>query len=744
MKYTIGFFFLLLTIGLTAQKPIGLDDIWLKYTFVAESVPGFNFQNDGKHYTRLENNKIEQYDLTTGERTETVLDGATLGKVKGYAGTIEDYYFSADEKKIVISAGTEKLYRHSTKAYYLVYDRAAKTLMPVYPDGKHRLASLNKQGDKVAFVFENNLYYHDLATGKLTQITTDGAANAIINGATDWVYEEEFSFDRGFEWSPDGQRIAYYRFDERAVPEFTMTNYKGELYPEYETFKYPKVGSVNSQVSIQVYDVASQKSTTVQTGDWEYIPRIKWTQSADQLCVFRMNRHQNELELLLADAQTGATKRLLYEKDKYYIDIDDDLTFLEDGKQFVWSSDRDGFNHLYLYTMDGQLVQQLTQGDWPVTSFYGVDEANGRIYFEAAMQSPLRREIYTKSLRGKDKARPLSSESGWNTATFSSTFDYFVLEHSTINTPPVYSVMNPEGNRLRVIEDNATLVSKASSYQPQPATFCTFKTSEGVELNGYRIEPANKVKGQAYPLFMFVYGGPGSQQVVDNWRGQNYWWFQMLSQQGYTVVCVDNRGTGARGAEFQKMTYLQLGKYETKDQIEAATYLGKQPDIDARRIGIFGWSYGGYMSSLCILKGNEVFKAAIAVAPVTNWRWYDTIYTERYMRTVEENEEGYRQNSPVYFADQLKGDYLLVHGMSDDNVHFQHTAEMANNLIMANEQFDTYFYPNRNHGISGGPTRYHLYRKMTDFLEEKLKGPTAKYGPVVPKQPTIKKGGKKE
>jgi len=434
-----------------------------------------------------------------------------------------------------------------------------------------------------------------------------------------------------------------------------------------------------------------------------------------------MNRHQNHLELLLADSGNGKTRLMLEEKNEYYIaeSVLDNLTFLEDGERFIWTSEMDGWHHIYLYNMKGRKLEQITKGKWEVTTFYGVDEDAERVYYQAAEQSPLERQVYSIDLDGKNK-QVLAGASGWNRAQFSSTFDYFIVTHATANTPPTYIVYDKKGRRLRVVEDNKKLREKQSGYNTSKVEFFSFTTGDDVALNGWMIKPKDFKANREYPLFMTLYGGPGSQKVTDNWMGMNYWWYQMLADQGYIVACIDNRGTGARGEEFKKMTYLKLGHYETIDQIEAAKYLGEQPYVDASRIGVFGWSYGGYLSSLCLFKGNDVFKAAIAVAPVTNWKWYDTIYTERYMRTYKENEDGYRDNSPVYFADRLKGDYLLIHGMGDDNVHFQHSAEMANALIAANKQFDTYFYPNRNHGIYGGNTRLHLYQKMTSFLEESL------------------------
>ena len=713
-------FALFLTTSLFAQKQISVEDIWATYQFIPGSVPGFNFQKDGVTYTKRDRSVINEYNLTSGDLTRPILDVTDLEGMAPYAGGLDSYEFTDSEGKIIIAENTESIYRYSKRADYYVYDRSSRKLSPVFND-RVRYATLDPAEERAAFVHKNNLYYTDLASGKSTQITTDGVENRIINGATDWVYEEEFALVKGFQWSPDGKRIAYYRFDETAVPEFTMMNYRDEAYPEYVTFKYPKVGETNSTVTLYIYDLDKKKSKQIQlpAGPDIYYPRIHWTNDAEELVVFKMNRHQNHLELMLVNAKNGKTELLMEEKSEWYVDVHDNLTFLEDGKTFVWSSEADGYNHLYLYNMKGKKKEQLTKGKWDVTAFYGVDEANGEIYYQAAKESPMRRHVYKAKLNGKNHEQ-LSEREGWNSAQFSGNYDYYVLTHSTINTPATYTVYNRAGEVIRTIENNEKLRKTQAEYGTQEVEFFDFKNREGDKLNGYLIKPANFDKRKKYPVFMYLYGGPGSQQVVDNWRGQNYWWFQMLAQQGYVVACVDNRGTGARGEKFKKQTYLKLGELETRDQIDAAKYLGDLPYTDASRIGIFGWSYGGYMSSLCLFKGNDVFKAAIAVAPVTNWKWYDTIYTERYMRTAKENPDGYRDNSPIYFADQLKGNYLLIHGMGDDNVHFQNTVEMANALVMANKQFDTYFYPNRNHGIYGGPTRLHLYNKMTNFIMEKL------------------------
>jgi dipeptidyl-peptidase-4 len=717
--------FCLLVLGATiptlfAQNDITLDDIWLKYSYYSRSVPGFNFMNDGVSYSRLKSDKVQKYSITSGDFEGNLFALDMVDGTEDVPTSISGYSFSADEKKILIESAPESIYRYSYKADYFVWSEGK--LDRLYDKGKVMHASFNPQGTKVAFVFDNNLFVKTLGSGLVQQITDDGQFNVVINGSADWVYEEEFGFTKAFQWSTDGNYIAYYRFDEEAVREFTMTVYKNEMYPEYQTFKYPKVGEQNATVSIFIFN--AENGNKVQADlpvDAElYTPRIKWANPQHGLCVTMMNRHQNELSLNLVNPETGESKLLLEEKNKYYIDVTDNLTFLEDGNSFIWTSEMDGFNHIYRYDLSGELVSQITKGPWEVSSFYGVDEVNGKIYFQSTEESSTERYVYQIGLNGKKKKK-ISLDKGWNNAQFSSTFDYYVLNHSAIDRVPSYTVFNKAGKKVRVIEDNNYLQKVHDGINIQPAQLETIKTEQDVELNAYIIKPADFDPNKTYPLFMYLYGGPGSQQAVNSWRGQNYWWFQMLAQQGYIVACVDNRGTGGKGEEFKKMTYQQLGHYETIDQINAAKYFGGLDYIDANRIGIFGWSYGGYMSSLCLLKGNEVFKAAIAVAPVTNWKWYDSIYTERYMRTYAENEAGYQDNSPVNFADQLRGNYLLVHGLADDNVHYQHTAEMTRALVNANKQFDTYIYPNKNHGIYGGPTRYHLFLKMTDFLNQKLK-----------------------
>ena len=711
-----------------AQKAITNEDIWQKNAFVPKGVPGFVFQNDGVHYTLLKENSIRQFDLRTGAETAILFDKNSVtgtpsaGSNVSWDGKFEGYEFSNDEQKLLLTTVSEPVYRRSSSAQYFVFDFSRKELSKLADGDKQQNARFSPDGSKIAFMQANNLFFKDLTTQTTTQVTYDGKKNEVINGGSDWVYEEEFSLVRTFDWSPDSKKLAWLRFDERAVPEFSLAYYKGDLYPQPYTFKYPKVGEKNATVSALIYDLSSGKTTQVSTGSVseDYIPRLQWTPSPPQrLCLTTLNRHQNDLRLLLADPETGTCSILLNEKNQKYIDLVDDLRFLQNGTGFIWSSEKSGFRQLYFHDMTGKELRQLTKGKTEVTTFYGLDENNGMLFYQTVGKNPWSRDIFSIKLDGKGKKK-LTRASGWHDAQFSSTYDYFVKTFSTINQPSSWTVFNRKGKGIRVIEDNAALAAKMTEYGAQPAKFFSFKTSENIKLNGWMIKPPPEKMGGKHPLLMFVYGGPGNQQVTDQWKGNNYWWFQLLAQRGYVVACIDNRGTGGRGESFKKTTYLQLGHLETIDQIESAKYLGSLSFIDPARIGIFGWSYGGFMSSSCIFKGSGTFKTAIAVAPVTNWKWYDSIYTERYMQTHEENPQGYENNSPINFAEKLSGNFLLIHGEADDNVHFQHTAELTNKLISSGKHFDTMLYPNRNHGISGGGARLHLYTLMTNFLLEKL------------------------
>ena len=700
------------------EKMIQLEDIWASRTFSPEWVWGINSMNDGVHYSSLnygENNVyITQYSYETGDSISTILDSKDLDGI-----SFSDYSFSEDEKKVLLPTETESIYRYSTRSNYYVYDRETK-IAEELSEGKQRLAQFSPDASKVAFVKENNIFIKDIINNTELQVTFDGEINKIINGATDWVYEEEFAFDNGMQWNASGNKIAYYRFDEEKVPEFSMDLFT-DLYPSQSQFKYPKAGETNSTIELFIYDLDSNKTTkaNINTEEEFYIPRIKWTLDENVLSVQRMNRHQNQLDFILVDAKDGSSQTIFTENDAAYIDVTDNLTFLNDGKYFIWTSEKSGYNHIYLYNLKGKQVRQITKGNYDVTDFYGIDESNNTVYFASSERSPMHRDVYAIQLNGKNK-KTLTNKIGTNSATFSTNYKYFINQYSNANSPYYFSLFDAKGNEVRMLKDNSNLNNSLAEYALSQKEFFNFKTTEGIDLNGWMMKPHNFDETKQYPVFMYLYGGPGSQQVTDSWGGSNFLWYQMLTQQGYIIACVDNRGTGARGSEFKKCTYQQLGKLETEDQIEANRYLANLSYVDSSRIGIFGWSYGGYMSSLCLLKGADEFKMAIAVAPVTNWRYYDSIYTERYMRTPQENASGYDDNSPINHVEKLKGKYLLVHGSADDNVHYQNTMEMTNALVNANKQFDLFIYPNKNHGIYGGYTRLHLFTKMTNFIKENL------------------------
>lgn len=708
------------------QKPeFTLDDIFRKGTFQARSVYGVNWMRDGQYYSSQIPNEantaidVVQVDVRSGKTHSIILKGDAL-KINDKILAYDGYGFSGDESKILFETEHEPIYRRSSKGQFYVYDRATQKLQKLSQGGKQSYATFSPDNKYVAFVRDNNLFYVDMATMQERQITTDGKWNHIINGSTDWVYEEEFGFAQAFFWSTDGTQIAYYTFDESQVPEYNMQVW-GPLYPQDYKFKYPKAGEKNAIVSISVFDLKTGKSTKMDIGpeNDQYIPRINWTNTPNLLSIRRMNRLQNTLEILHADSKTGQSKVILTEKDKAYVDINDDLTYLANGKQFVFSSEKDGFKHLYLYDMGGKLVRQITKGNWEVDNFLGVDEKNGLVYYTSTEVSPLERHLYSIKLNGKGK-KNLTPAKGTHSINMSPDHTYFLDYYSTINSPTTVSLYTANGKQVKVLEDNEKLRANLDRYQIPKAEFFQFKTKDEVTLNGYTIKPVNFDPSKKYPVLMFLYGGPGSQQVVDSWGGRNYLWHSYLTQQGYIIAVIDNRGTGGRGSDFKKVTYGNLGHYETIDQIEGAKFLGGLPFVDKDRIGIWGWSFGGYMSSLAITKGADVFKAAIAVAPVTNWRFYDTIYTERFLKTPQENPKGYDENSPVFFADRLRGKYLIIHGTGDDNVHFQNAIEMVNALVKANKPFESAYYPNRNHGISGGNTSIHLYTKMTDFVLKNL------------------------
>lgn len=716
---------LILTVPSHGQgKKVSLEDVWQRYEFAPNSTTGINSMKDGVHYTTYARSKegpaIEKYSYETGELVNTILSSKSISDNTGKKVRFDSYEFSPDESKVLLGTQTESIYRHSSRSRYYVYDLNNNTLDSLATEGKQQLASFSPTQNMVAFVKNNRMHIQDFDSGSRDLVSFGtGEEDAFIAGAVDWVYEEEFSFHEGFQWSPEGNFIAYYQFDEREVPLFSMDIYGSNLYPSQYEFKYPKAGEPNSDVSIHIFDVNNEEDVTVTIPeDYEYIPRIKWTREDGDLVIFTMNRLQNELKLWKADADDNEVELLYSETAPCYLDINNNLRFLKDNS-FIWTSEMNGYNHIYHIAADGKVKRQITSGEWDVTEFYGIDEQDGMLYFQSAEESPLERAIYRINLKGKNKTK-LSPVAGWNTADFSDGFKFYIHTHSTKDKPTYETLHSSDGKLIRELQSNEALNDKLAEFDLSEKEFFQFETKDGVSLNGYMIKPTDFDENKQYPVLMFVYGGPGSQTVKNQYDGFNHFWYQTLADQGYIIVSVDNRGTGARGRDFRTVTYEQLGKYETEDQISAAKHLQSLPYVDGDRVGIWGWSYGGYMSSLCLTKGAESFKLAIAVAPVTNWRFYDSIYTERYMNTPQKNEDGYDENSPINHVGKMEGAYLLVHGNADDNVHVQNSMRMVSALVAANKQFDMFIYPDKNHGIYGGNTRYHLYRKMTDFINDNL------------------------
>lgn len=723
MKFAIKHILLFVFVSFSAfgQGNISLEQIW-GGAFRTQGMDELFALKNTNEYTVLEYNRnskssqIDLYDFATLKKVKTLVTSSDVAGLN----SIDSYSFNSTETKLLLATNTSPIFRHSFTANYFIYDIESKKTTPL-TDKAVQEPSFSADGTKVAYAFENNLYVLDLKTYKETQITTDGEKNKIINGITDWVYEEEFAFVKAYQWNKDGSKIAYIRFDETNVPKFSMDMYNQGLYPTQTVFKYPKAGEQNATVSLHIVDIKTNSSAAIQLGDYSdfYIPRIKWTNDRNFLSVQVLNRHQNNLNLHFVDATSFKTNIVLNETDKAYIDITDNLTFLEDNS-FIWTSEKDGYNHIYHYNKKGTLKNQITKGNWEVTNYYGFDAASEKVFYQSVEEGSINRTVYSININGKEK-RKLSQEIGTNSATFSPNFDYFINSYNAANKAPLYTLNETKtGKTLQTIVENKNLETAVWQLNMQPKTFFTIKNQTGEDLNAWMIKPVDFDENKSYPLFMTQYSGPGSQSVANTWNGYNDYWYYLLAQKGYIVVCVDGRGTGFKGADFKKVTYKELGKYEVEDQIFAAKTLAKYNYIDESRIGIWGWSYGGFMSSNCILKGNDVFKTAIAVAPVTSWRFYDSIYTERYMQTPQENASGYDDNSPLSHVEKLKGNYLLIHGTADDNVHVQNTMVMLEALIQANKQFDWAIYPDKNHGIYGGATRLQLFTKMTNFLQEKL------------------------
>jgi dipeptidyl-peptidase 4 len=714
---------ILCTATLHAQQKITLEDIWIKYTFMPSSPASFNVLNDGLHYVDIETIEgrkvLSKFELKSGKKITEIVKEEDI-KFKEKSLDLNTYQFSPNEDKLILRADAEPIYRRSSKANYYIFDIATKKTIALSESGKQMFPLFAPDGIKIAFVKDNNLFIKDLEKNIETAVSTDGALNKIKNGWADWVYEEEFSKADYFDWSSNSQYLAYVKFDEAHVKEFTLDYFRSGLYPEKYTYKYPKAGEDNSIVSVNIYDAITKKTVRADIGNNKdiYIPRINFTNNPLVLSIQRLNRLQNKLELLFTDAISGKGFVAYTDESKTYVDITDDLVFVA-NKGFIISSERDNYNHLYYYGLDGKLINQITSGKWDVIEFKGFDESKNTLYYVSTENGAINRDVYSIKLNGKDKKR-LSTQNGFTDFDFTNGFKYYISNYSNANTPNVHELHSIDGKLIKILENNENLRNKMKNYTLSTRDFFKFKTSEGIELNGWMMKPHNFDSTKKYPVYMFAYNGPGSNECNNSWDPFEYFWHNLLNQEGYLVVCVDGRGTLGRGREFKHSTYMQLGKLETIDQLEAAKYMGALPYVDKSRIGFQGWSYGGYMAALMITKGADLIKTAVSVAPVTNWKYYDNIYTERFMRKPQDNASGYEDNSPVNFVKQIKGNYLLIHGSTDDNVHLQNSMEMAAAMVKYNIPFEYMVYPNKNHGIAGGMTRMHIFSKILKFVKENL------------------------
>lgn len=712
----------LVTFGQT--KKITVEDIWNDFKFYPRGVAGYTAMPKSDYYTVIKRAGIERYSFATGERVDMLLSNADLERLSNGAvniSKVSGYEFSSDEKRMVIAVEEESIWRRSSLAFYYVYDLVNKTLtMVADTNTKLHFAFLSEDGSKVLFARDCDLFYQDMATGKITRITSDGKENAILNGYADWVYEEELDMSSAASWSPDGTKIAFLRFDESRVKEYNFALYDN-LYPTDFKYKYPKAGEDNSLVDVYIYDVAAAQLTKIDLGDNSncYFPRVYWLPNSTDAVVLKLNRHQNQLDFIRYNTVTKAQDIIYTDKNDKWLDVTDDYYFLKDGKTMIVTSERDGFNHIYKVTLGGE-IKQLTSGKWEVNKIQYVNEAKKQIYYLSNESGVLNRDLYVVNFDGKKKAL-ISSGDGWNQTVFSPNGNFYRNQYSNLNTLPIYTIRDAKGKELRVLNDNQNVQNTMNEYGFVKREIISFTTADGTQLNGWMMKPANFDPNKKYPVMMNCYGGPGSQQVENAYQSaQDYAFYQMLAQHGYISVCVDGRGTATRGDEFKKIIYQQMGKYEAIDQIATANWLKTLPYVDGSRIGIWGWSFGGYLSALSMFRGEGAFKMAISVAPVTNWRYYDNVYTERFMRTPQENPDGYDMNSPTTYANQLNGKYLLIHGTADDNVHFQNAMELIKGLNEAGVEYDQFFFPNKNHFILGGNTRTYLYTKLAKYIMENL------------------------
>ncbi len=717
MRYIL--FLLFFNCVFSQQNLLINEDIW-NFEFEQKTYKSIYHFKTKNYYSTIEidrnqkKSKIVLRAYETGEVVDVILDSSSSAKIPFFT----DYFFSSNEKKIILETNSYPLYRRSKLAEYYTYDVISDEINYVF-NGLIQEPFFSPDGEKVAFVYNRNLYVKFLKKNVIKQVTVSGSEN-IINGIADWVYEEEFGLVRAFDWDKDSNNLAFIVFDETDVPKYSMKIFGNNLYPFEYSFKYPKAGEINSSLNLKIYNLESEKTSSIDLSinknDYYYIPRLKFSSYSNKLFFQSLNRLQNKLSLTAYDLDAKSIKTVFEEKDNRYLDIQKKIFFLNNDN-FLWISDRSGFNHIYLVENEGKSLNQITSGNWDVAKLLGVNE--NTVYYSSTEDNSIERVIYRINLNGKNK-KAISPKTGFNGASFTSNYKYFIHTFEDSNTPLVYYLRESKtGELVRRIMDNNELLKKLELYSLSTKVFSKININ-GQELNMWMIKPTNFNPKKKYPLLIYQYSGPGSQEVENRWNNNRDFWHQMLAQRGYIIACLDGRGTGFKGKKFKKVTYRQLAKFETEDQISFAKYLSRHPYIDKNRIGIWGWSYGGLISTNCILKGNDIFSLAIAIAPVTNWRFYDTIYTERFMGLPKNNSEGYDLNSPLNFAHLLEGDYLLIHGSADDNVHLQNTMRMVEELIQEDKQFEWMIYPDKNHGIYGGNTSIHLYNKMTTFIEKKL------------------------
>ena len=731
-KLFLLFCLVALTLGIKAQNQVTLRDV-SRGTYRASNIYGIKPMLDGQYYTQIspDRKRIVKYSFKTGKQVEAIFD---VKKARDCTlKYFDDYIMSPDEKLILIQTKTRSIYRRSFTAEYYIYNVKNNTIEPLSKNGPQQVPLFSPDGFQVAFVRNNNIFLVKLLFGNSeSQITKDGEYNKVLNGIPDWVYEEEFGFNRAFDFSADSKMIAYIRFDESQVPMYKFPLYKGmnpeytefATYPGEYTYKYPKSGEVNSTVSVHTYDIKSHvtRKMDLPLDKDGYIPRIKFTSDPEKLAIMTLNRHQNRFDLYMANPKSALCKVAIRDESEQYIKEDEYSNIKFYPENIVLMSERDGYNHLYLYTIGGNLVKQITKGKFEVKSFLGWDKQSNVFYYTSNEGSPLRTAVY--KIDGKGKKTKLSTRTGTNDAIFSSNYSYYINTFSNISTPTLITINDNKGKELATMLDNNKLKEKIATLTLPQKEFFTFRTAEGVELNGWMMKPANFDATKKYPVIMHQYSGPGSQQVLDRWGIGSFsdagMFEAYMADRGYISVCVDGRGTGGRGAEFEKCTYLFLGVKESHDQVEAAKYLGTLPYVDGSRIGIWGWSFGGYNTLMSMSEGSNVFKAGVAIAAPTDWRYYDSVYTERFMRTPKENGDGYDAGSAIKRAPKMHGSLLLIHGTADDNVHLQNMAEYSEALVQAGVQFDEHIYINRNHGISGGNTRNHLMNRVANFFLRNL------------------------